>query len=290
MRFGLLGTGYWAAKTQATALVAHPQAQLVGVWGRDLAKATAVADRFGARPYRDVDGLLADVEAVAVALPPDVQAELAVRAASAGCHLLLDKPLAFTVSAADRVVEAVESATVASVVFFTNRFNSTVESFITDAATKEWDGARVTMFASIFQPDNPYGASAWRRERGGLWDVGPHALSVVLPVLGPVVAVAAMAGPHESTHVLLRHERGAVSSLALTLAAPPGATAHELYLLGPTGPVRVPSADVTPAAAFGAAIGELLDAAASGTGEHRCDVRFGREVVAVLAEADAVRL
>src|SRR6185295_18080660 len=92
LKFGLLGTGYWAAETQAAALAAHPDAEFVGVWGRDPAKAQALADRYGVRAYGGVDALIADVDAVAVALPPDVQGELAARAAEAGRHLLLDKP------------------------------------------------------------------------------------------------------------------------------------------------------------------------------------------------------
>ena len=59
---------------------------------------------------------------MAIAVPPDVQAELAVRAAAAGRHLLLDKPLALSLDAADRVAEAVTAAEVASLVFFTLRF------------------------------------------------------------------------------------------------------------------------------------------------------------------------
>ena len=185
---------------------------------------------------------------------------------------------------------AVEAAGVASVIFFTNRFYSNVDSFLVDAAARPWDGARVTMLASIFQPGNPYGASPWRREQGGLWDIGPHALSLVLPVLGPVAAVAAMRGPHDTTHVLLRHASGAVSTLALTLDAPPGAMMHEFLFLGPSGPVAVPSGDAGPVVAFGAAIDQLLAMVAAGRTAHPCDVRFGREVVAILAEAEAVRL
>ena len=127
MRFGLLGTGFWAAQTQGAALAAHASAELVGVWGRDPAKAAAVAGPLGAAPYDDVDALIADVDAVAIALPPDVQAGLAARAAQAGRHLLLDKPLALTAAGADAVVDAVDAAGVASMVFFTNRFRPEIE-------------------------------------------------------------------------------------------------------------------------------------------------------------------
>src|SRR5436190_21442874 len=110
LRFGLLGTGYWATQTHAAGLHDHPDATFVGVWGRDAAKAQAVADRYGAVTYTDADALIKDVDAVAIALPPHVQAPLAVRAARAGRHLLLDKPVALGVAEADGVVEAADTA------------------------------------------------------------------------------------------------------------------------------------------------------------------------------------
>src|SRR4051794_11858220 len=120
MRFGLIGTGFWADAVHATGIGAHPEAELVGVWGRDPSKAGAFAAKHGARAYVDVDELIAVVDAVAFSVPPDVQAELAVRAAQAGCALLLEKPLALTVEAAERVVEAVRAPTG---VFFTFRLD-----------------------------------------------------------------------------------------------------------------------------------------------------------------------
>ena len=130
MRFGVLGTGFWASEVHATALAEHPDAELVGVWGRDLAKATAVGARFDVPGTDDVDALLADVDAVSFALPPDVQAPLAERAAAAGKHLLLEKPIALSVDAADRLVDAVAAAGVASVVFFTNRFRTATSTWL----------------------------------------------------------------------------------------------------------------------------------------------------------------
>jgi predicted dehydrogenase len=97
VRFGLIGTGFWAAAVHAPGIASHPQTELVGVWGRDQAKAQGLATRFGAEAFSDVDELIDAVEAVAFSVPPDVQAELAVRAGEAGRSLLLDKPLALTV-------------------------------------------------------------------------------------------------------------------------------------------------------------------------------------------------
>jgi len=289
MRFGLLGTGHWAAETQGVALHSHPHAELVGVWGRDPDKARPLADRFGARAYADLDDLLGDVDAVAVAVPPDVQADLAVRAARAGRHLLLDKPLALDLAAADAVVAAVAEHAVASVLFFTNRFYSNVDEFLRVSAERDWYAARITIFASIFQPTSPYKDSRWRRgEHGGLWDVGPHALSIVLPLLGPVERVTALRGRHDATHVLLAHASGAVSSIAVSLAVPPASAVSESLLYGAEGTTLIPRGNGTSVEAFGTAIDQLMANVAAGRTDHPCDVRFGREVVDILRRADEV--
>ncbi|MGZ4355141.1 MAG: Gfo/Idh/MocA family protein [Gaiellaceae bacterium] len=276
MRFGLIGTGYWADVAHAAGIAAHPLAELVGVWGRDEAKASSLAARHGARPFADVDALIDAVDAVAFSVPPDVQADLAVRAAEAGRSLLLEKPLALSVEAAERVVEAVRAPTA---VFFTSRFDPTVaEWFRTEVDGRSWDGASVLRLASIFEPGNPFGASPWRRERGALWDLGPHALSALLPTLGPVERVAAVRGPRDEVHLALRHATGAASSVSLSLTAPAGI--GETVIWGEAGLARMPDG-VDVAAAYSAAIDALL------AGETPFDARLGLEVVRVLADVEA---
>jgi predicted dehydrogenase len=259
----------------------------VGVWGRNPQKAAALADELGAPAYTEVDALIADVDAVAIALPPDVQADLALRAAQAGRHLLLDKPVAFTPAAAQLVVDEVTARGLSSVVFFTSRFVPEIESFLTGTAAVEgWYEARVDHLGSIFQPGNAFGESPWRAaERGGLWDVGPHALSFVLPVLGPVASVQAVDGPRATTHVLLKHAGGAVSTLTLSVDAPAKAMRNEAVFIGEAGTAVLPSAAWAPVDAYGRAVDALI--AGAGDGEPpACDVRFGASVVAVLAAAD----
>nr|MDT0657827.1 Gfo/Idh/MocA family oxidoreductase [Micromonospora sp. DSM 115978] len=290
LRFGLFGTGHWAAETHAAALAAHPGAELVGVWGRDPAKAAELAARHQVPPFADADALIEAADAVAVALPPDVQAGIAVRAATAGRHLLLDKPLALDLADADRVVAAAGESGVASVVFFTGRFHPNVAGFIAAAAAGGgWHGARATLFASIFQPGNPYGGSPWRRERGGLWDVGPHVLAVLLPVLGRVERVAALSGPRDTTHLLLAHDGGAASSVSLSLDVAPAAVHSDVLFFGEDGIQELPIRNASAVDALILAIDQLLAEVDSGTRDHRCDVRFGREVVAVLAAAETAR-
>ncbi|MEU4142537.1 Gfo/Idh/MocA family protein [Streptomyces parvulus] len=290
MRIGLLGTGPWADIAHAPALGGHDGLDLVGLWGRRPDAAKELAERHGTRAYDDVDTLLADVDAVAVALPPGVQAELAVRAARAGCHLLLDKPLAPTVAQGRAVVEAVRGAGVSSVVFFTARFQPETEAWIGEQAAREsWFTARAQWLGSVFGgEDSPFAKSPWRREKGALWDVGPHALSVLLPVLGDTRRVTAAApGPGDTVHLVLDHSGGASSTLTLSLTAPPAAAGTTVELRGREGVALLPEAVRGPVPALRRAADALLAAAAGGR-PSACDAAFGLRVTEILAEAEAL--
>lgn len=284
VRFGLLGTGFWADTVHAAGLAAHPEVELAGVWGRDPAKAAAVAERHGVAAEPDLDALLDKVDAVAIAVPPDVQAKLAYRAAERGCHLLLEKPLALSVDAADRVVEAAERADVQSVVFFIRRFAApTADWFDEVVAPTEWYGGSVLWVASIFTPGNPFGHSEWRKEHGALWDLGPHALAALLPALGPVEEVVAERGRGDEVHLAFRHEAGGASSATLSLTAPEHAQHSGMRFWGPAGIAEPPPEEPGPATdAFERAISELL-AAVETAEPHACDVHFARDIVRVLA-------
>ncbi|MFI0899407.1 Gfo/Idh/MocA family protein [Streptomyces sp. NPDC020983] len=286
MRVGLFGTGPWARTVHGPGLAAHPGVELAGVWGRRPGAAAEAAAALGTRAYADAGALIADCDAVAVALPPALQAPLAARAARAGRHLLLDKPLAATVEDAREVVAAVEEAGVRSVVFFTVRFDPAGAAWIAgQAAAGGWLTGRADWYGAVFggAEDGPFAASPWRREKGGLWDVGPHALSVLLPVLGDVTDVAAFRGAGDLVHLALRHAGGASSTCALTLAAPPAAAGVACELRGTHGVATYPgAAGVDGDEAYARAVDALL-----APEPHACDVRFGLRVTEILAAAEA---
>ncbi|OAH14582.1 Gfo/Idh/MocA family protein [Streptomyces jeddahensis] len=288
MRIGLLGTGPWAEMAYAPALSGHGELDFAGVWGRRPDAARDLADRHGTRAYEDVDALLAEVDAVAIALPPSVQAQLAVRAARAHCHLLLDKPLAATVEEGQAVVEAAGQAGVASVVFFTTRFQTAADDWIAEqAAVDGWFTARAEWLGAVFTSDSPFAASSWRREKGALWDVGPHALSVLLPVLGDVAEVAAAArGPQDTVHLVLTHVSGASSTLTLSLTAPPAAAGAVVELRGKAGTTILPPSSEGAVQALTRAADALLASARTGR-PHPCNAPLGLRVTEILAAADA---
>src|SRR4051795_13440068 len=270
MRFGVLGTGFWAEHIHAASLAEHPDAELVGVWGRDLAKAKAVGAQYDVQGYDDLDALLAEVDAVSFSLPPDVQVPLAIRAAEAGKHLLLEKPIALSIEDADRLVAAVRDNGVASVVFFTFRFQQGTATWLAQAARTTLAGGAGSWLGNNYQPDSPFKDSTWRKEQGALWDIGPHALSLFIPALGPVTAVQTGAGFGDTVHLILTHESGATSTVSLSHTVAPMSSGIEFFVHGDAGRITLlPEADAA-LPAHRVAVGELVNAAVAG-GTHPCD-------------------
>jgi predicted dehydrogenase len=297
MRFGLVGTGHWAKITHAPALASTKDAELTAVWGRDPAAAAALAGAYGARAYSgqadgDFDAFLASVDAVAFAVPPHVQAPLAVRAARAGRHLLLEKPAALSVDDAERLVTAVDEAQVASVVFFTWRFNPEIRAWLTDEQarggwTQEgWSGGAAIWLGTSLRADNPFN-TPWRGEKGALWDLGPHLVGMLWACLGPVTEVTAVAGQADTVHLVLRHQAGPTSTVTTTQHAPEAAAGVTVFVWGEAGRSLMPAELVDPVAALRTATTELIAGATAGRLAHPCDVRFGRDITRLLAEAEA---
>jgi predicted dehydrogenase len=286
MRIGVVGNGYWARVTHIAGLLAQPAVTLTGVWGRDHAKSVPLAAEFGIAAYGSYDELLADVDAVGFSVPPQVQSELALRAARLGKHLLLEKPIAISEPAAAELAGAVAEAGVGSVVFFTSRFDPARRAWLAErAAQSGWDGASGLWLGAAFAAGSPFD-TPWRHAKGGLWDVGPHALSLLIGALGEITDLTARAGRRDLVQLLTGHESGARSQYSLSIDAPAAAARTSLLVWGEPGSYSLPDGPADPAGCLAIAAGELAALAADPAAGHPCDVHFGRRVVALLAEAE----
>jgi predicted dehydrogenase len=288
MRFGLVGTGPWARDTHGPGLRAADGVQFVGLWGRDPGRTQALATDLGVTGFSDYAELLEAVDAVAFAVPPKVQASMALEAAAVGKHLLLDKPVADSYDDARALAEEAADEGIASVVFFTARFAPESRTFFEKVqAQGGWKGGWSRMLASLDAPDNPFKESVWRREQGGaLWDIGPHALSNLSAMLGPIAELRAIGGAGDLVHLVITHESGATSTVSLSLFAAPAGTNFETGIWGDTGTALLPPW-VTPAVdSLQLAARELVEAAESGE-SHPVDVAFGTRIVELLASAES---
>jgi predicted dehydrogenase len=93
--------------------------EVVGLVGRDAAKTARRAERAGiAHSVSNLDAALAigAVDAVTIATPPSAHAELAIAAASAGVHVLCEKPFALDTSEAAAMLAAAEASGVTHLV------------------------------------------------------------------------------------------------------------------------------------------------------------------------------
>lgn len=234
---GIVGTGL-AARMHTAALRLVPAADIRGVVGTSPAKASACAESLGLpRGYRDLEECLADpsVQVLHICTPPHTHVELCARAAAAGRHLVVDKPLARTVAEADQIIDACARAGVLLCGLFQHRniplcraVKEAVDAgrlghiYLADCIVKWW------------RNDEYYRGSSWRARRdteggGALINQAIHSIDLLQWLAGPVVevagytATAAHAIETEDLGVaVLRLQGGAVGVLEGTTAAYPG--------------------------------------------------------------------
>jgi predicted dehydrogenase len=283
VRVGLVGAGPWASLFHAPLLSEGPETTLSGVWARRRDAAGELAARHGTAAYESFDDLLDASEAVAFAVPPDVQATLAVRAAEAGKAVLLDKPIALDLAAAERLAGAIEAAGVGSLVVFTVRFADEVRRFLAAVRRLEPVGAQLTMVTSAFLA-GPFSASPWRHEHGALMDLGPHAVDLVSAALGPVLAISARRSGRGWVSVTTEHDGGAMSDLSLCGTASDGSPAR-ITVWGENDLVEFTwDGTIDELQVRSTLRGEFARVARTGA-PHECDVRRGLEIQRWLADA-----
>ncbi|MEO6361969.1 MAG: Gfo/Idh/MocA family oxidoreductase, partial [Caldimonas sp.] len=109
----LLGTGQIAGARLAAVCDVRPE------------RAEEYAGRYGVPGFTSIEAMLAapGIEAVSILTPSGMHAEHAVRVARGGRHIVVEKPMALTLSDAGKMIDAADSAGVRLFVVKQNRFN-----------------------------------------------------------------------------------------------------------------------------------------------------------------------
>ena len=239
MRIGLVGAGPWARNVHAPAIAGHPRWSAAGVWARRPEAAAEVADVVGGPVHASLERLLEACDTVAFAVPPQVQGELVPVAAAARKHLVLEKPLAADLPAAERASAAVDDAGVCSATMLTLRFDPAIRTWLDGIGAGPHGPGTVgtARWLSGSLLGGPYASSAWRAEHGALFDVGPHVIDLLDAALGAVTGVeAARRDAPDLWRAGLVHAGGARSSLVLSSRTPVDPTEFEVALSGGLGP------------------------------------------------------
>lgn len=192
---------------------------------------------FGLPTTADLDPIFADpgIAAVGILTPPNTHLDLVRRAAAAGKHILLEKPLEITTSRSEQLVEIAERAGVTLGVVLQHRFRPAGERLraILDAGAL---GQIVNCSTTIrlWRPQSYYdepGRGTRSRDGGGvLLTQGIHTLDLMLSLAGPVVEARGFAHTSPAHRMEtedmvaagVRFASGAIGVIEATTAAYPG--------------------------------------------------------------------
>lgn len=147
------------------------------------------ADKFGARTYETHEELVTDgaVDAVIVTTPNRFHEPIAVTALEAGCHVLVEKPLAHTLESAERIAEAAAREDGICMVGFHNRHAASMAMFDEQHASGRF-GELTHVEANYVRRRGVPGPGSWFTSPelaggGALLDIGVHALDLALYAL-----------------------------------------------------------------------------------------------------------
>lgn len=248
MNIGLIGAGN-ISDTHARAAKAIPGVAIAAVHGANTEKAAALAARYGAAAYPDLDSFLAHrpMEVVAIGSPSGVHAQQAMAAIARGLHVLVEKPLDIDTTRIDALVAAAESAHVRVGVFFQDRLRPAMAEL-----KQALDGGRLgtPVFASgrvkWYRPPEYYAQSRWRGTwaldgGGALMNQGIHTVDLLLWLLGPVARVRAATATQlhaieveDTAAAIFEFESGALGVIEAATSIYPG-YARRLELTGTEG-------------------------------------------------------
>jgi predicted dehydrogenase len=249
--FGIIGAGTIAA-VHAAAIALLPGARLRAVTDVAAGAAEAFAAAHGCAAEPGLDALLArrDVDVVCVCVPSGLHAEAGVRAARAGKHLVVEKPLDVTLDAADRLLAAAREAGVALTVMSQHRFDPGVaelKRLIDDGAlgTLVLGEASTKWYRTQAYYDSAPWRGTWAMDGGALLNQGIHYVDLLRWCMGPAAEVTAVCTTQahrieveDTALAIVRFTSGAVGTVSATTAAFPGFP-QRLEITGTEGTVTV---------------------------------------------------
>lgn len=226
----IVGTGMWAPRLAGAAQRAG--LELVTCFSRDEQKRGEFAERFACEPAASLEEAIAHsgVEGVLLVTPNDVHEEQALACAERGRHVFVEKPIADSTEAGERMRRACMEAGVALMVGHAFRRLGAarrVKQLLDDGAL-----GRVVLAEANMSLTGSFKPEAWRahRERnpgGPIMQLGIHHVDTLAYWLGPVQrASGRFAHVHSQAEiddvgvVTLEFESGALASLTGSYVSP----------------------------------------------------------------------
>lgn len=249
LRIGFVGYGK-VADLHARGIAATDNAQVVSVWGRDPAKREAFAAKYGIAARGSIAEMVDKdkVEAVIIVTPHPSHAALAVEAAQAGCHVLVEKPMALSVAECDAMIAAAKAAGKAIGVIAQRRWypsSQRIRKAIDSGLLGKPCLAQVTMLGwrdEVYYRSDPW-RGTWAMEGGGvLVNQAPHQLDLLAWFMGPALEIRGfwdnLNHPYievdDSAVAAIRFANGGMGSVLVSNSQKPGIYA-KVHVHGTSG-------------------------------------------------------
>jgi len=105
IRLAVIGTGAFG-QNHLRVIRENPRAKLTGVLDTDLHRATLAAQSNGCAVFRSLEELKGNVDAAIVSTPTSTHADVACAVLAQGIDVLVEKPIASDLAAAQRIIDA----------------------------------------------------------------------------------------------------------------------------------------------------------------------------------------
>ena len=197
----LIGVGAWG-RVLATAASRSTKIEFTCCVGRNPERLSTFSRQTGIAP-RNIDDVLADkhIEAVALALPNELHCEFARRAAQAGKHIYIEKPIANTMTDALAIAALEQSHGVCIAVGHCARLLAGIRTI--RAAIEAGKLGKVSQIEAAFSNDRGLTLTAqdwrWYQESapgGPLSQIAVHQFDTLRYLGGDIAAVSAHAARH----------------------------------------------------------------------------------------------
>ena len=254
VKLALVGCGA-ISEWHRMGLESVPEIEITAAVDVDRARAEAVAEKTGATVFSSLDAALeaGDFDAVDLMLPHHLHEALAIQALDAGKHVLLEKPMAPSVEACDRILAAAAKSDRVFMIGENAQYWPEI-LIVRDLIEAGAIGDVVTARVQLFFPPMPayYGGDKpWRMKRaaagGGVsMDTGSHYIRPLRIWLGEIDSVvAAMERPYQQmeaeslARALFRFQSGVVVSFDLLLTPAPMAPQDMFRITGSEGEITL---------------------------------------------------
>ncbi|MGE5661228.1 MAG: Gfo/Idh/MocA family protein [Ignavibacteriales bacterium] len=199
IHFAIVGCGH-ISKKHAEAIAKTKNGKLVAVVDTVSDRLNEFKNQYGVSGYLSMDEMLQNerIDVVNICVPSGLHAKLAVEAAKHKKHIIVEKPIALTVSDAEMIIRACAENGVKLSVVHPNRFRPAMialKNAMTDGLFGKLSHANATVRWNRNQ--EYYEQAAWRGTKaldgGVLMNQAIHNLDLLLWLVGPVKEVQAYA-------------------------------------------------------------------------------------------------